>query len=361
MKNAGLILLCLAVLVVVGCGGTGAGTQSSVKLNMTILNAENAFLIEGVVYNDLDSSGSMETGEPGIPGVAVTLVGLEDTTTDSRGYYAFFVSAGGSYTVEETDPAGYTSTTANSFDIEMTDQVAQLNFGDASDVPTYAIYGTVFDDLDLDGKLDVGEPGIPGVVVTLDGVNELNTAADGTYAFGVTIAGIYTVRETDPEGYVSITANEEVIEIVADHVVVDFGDRAVSDIPVDVKPGSGVNPVNLRSKGVLPVAVMGSADLDVSQIDPASLLLNGVAPLRWNFGDVCGSQDRDAEPQGAGEEVPVPDGHIDLTLKFSTQEIAGTLGAVKRGDVETLTMTGYLLDGTPASGEQQVWIVQAQK
>lgn len=359
MKKTGLTLLSLAVLAVLGCGGPGASQESSVNLDLTVLNAESGYLIEGIVYNDLDGNGAMDIGEPGVSGVVVTLAGLDDTTTDSRGYYAFFVSAGGSYTVEETDPPGYTSTTANSFDIVLTDQGVQVDFGDASDVPTYSIYGTVFDDLDLDGVMEAGEPGIPDVVVSLSGVGEVPTAADGTFAFGVTVARFYTVTEYDPEGYVSITPNQMEVEIVADNIKVDFGDRAVADIPVDVKPGSDINPINLRSKGVLPVAILGSADLDVSLIDPASLLLNGVAPLRWNTGDVCGSQDPD--PLSVDDQTPVPDGYADMTLKFSTQEIAATLGEVKRGDIEILTMTGNLLDGTPAAGEQLVWIVQAQK
>ncbi len=35
--------------------------------------------------------------------------------------------------------------------------------------------------------------------------------------------------------------------------------------------------------GVLPVAILGSADFDVSEIDISSLLLEGVAPLRGNY------------------------------------------------------------------------------
>jgi len=361
MKNIGVIIFCLAVLSAVGCGGPGASQQSSVNLEMVILNVEGEFFIQGIVYNDLDGDGEMDLGEPGIPGVVVTLVTLDATVTDTQGHYAFSVTTSGTYTVEETDPSGYLSTTPNSIVVQITDQAARVDFGDSSEITTYSIYGTVFDDLDLDGIMGTGEPGIPDVVVTVDGVGEMVTSADGTYAFGLTITGYYTVTETDPEGYISTTPNEEIVEIVADSVMVNFGDRAVADMPVDVKPGSDINPVNLRSKGVLPVAVLGSADLDVSQIDPGSLLLNGVVPLRWNFDDICSSDGGDVDLQSEGDEVNTPDGYTDLTLKFSTQEIAAALGDVKRGDFEKLTMTGYLLDGTPASGEQMVWIVQVQK
>lgn len=57
----------------------------------------------------------------------------------------------------------------------------------------------------------------------------------------------------------------------------------------------------------------------------------------------------------------MPDGHLDINVKFSTQEIAATLGDVTRGDVVTLTMDGFLSDGSPISGEETVWIVQVPK
>jgi hypothetical protein len=44
-----------------------------------------------------------------------------------------------------------------------------------------------------------------------------------------------------------------------------------SEIVIDIHPGSTVNPVNPNLKGVLPVAILGSALLDVTQIDARSL------------------------------------------------------------------------------------------
>ncbi len=59
-----------------------------------------------------------------------------------------------------------------------------------------------------------------------------------------------------------------------------------ADVAVDVKLGGCPNPINLKAKGVLPVAVLGSADFDVRPIDVATIRLNGVAPLRSSYGDV---------------------------------------------------------------------------
>ena len=44
---------------------------------------------------------------------------------------------------------------------------------------------------------------------------------------------------------------------------------------IDVKPGSFPNPVNLRAPGVLPVAILGSATFDATQVNPATVVLSG--------------------------------------------------------------------------------------
>jgi hypothetical protein len=58
-------------------------------------------------------------------------------------------------------------------------------------------------------------------------------------------------------------------------------------VDIDIKPGSCPNPLNLKSKGVLPVAILGSEDLDVSTIDVDTIRLEGVAPLRSRLEDVA--------------------------------------------------------------------------
>jgi len=229
----------------------------------------------------------------------------------------------------------------------------------------YLIYGFVFNDLDQDEVMDEGEPGISNVTVTLLSMDKViavvKTIGDGTYFFDVIASGIYTVVETDLVGYVSTTENEVSAEIVDADVQVDFGDYIDPGLPVDVKPGSDVNPLNLKSNGVLPVAICGSETFDVAQIDPDSLRLNGVAPLRWGYEDVCGQDDTSTDPGMNGDDEEMPDGYEDMTLKFNTQDIAGTLGEVWRGKIETLTMVGFFLDGSSILGEETVRIVQIPK
>lgn len=58
------------------------------------------------------------------------------------------------------------------------------------------------------------------------------------------------------------------------------------DVDVDVKPGSNPNCTNPNSGGRLPVAVLGSAELDVETIDVSTLNIGGVSPVRCRIEDV---------------------------------------------------------------------------
>jgi hypothetical protein len=134
-------------------------------------------------------------------------------------------------------------------------------------------------------------------------------------------------------------------------------------VQVDVKPGSCPNPLNIKSKGVLPAAILGASGFDVSQIDPASVSLEGVSPLRWSYEDVA----TPVEPFSGKEdcledcEEVYPDGYTDLTLKFDTQEVVAALGEVSDGDCLVLALTGELKEefgGTPIFGEDVILILK---
>ena len=138
--------------------------------------------------------------------------------------------------------------------------------------------------------------------------------------------------------------------------ITEFGGGALQqalkiEVYVDIKPMSWPNPLNVKSKGVLPVAILGTEDFDVSQIDPATVRLEGVAPLRWALEDVG----------TASDPLAGPDGIMDLSLKFDRQEIVSELGAVNDGDNVALNLTGNLkveFGGTPISGQDVVLIIK---
>ena len=77
-----------------------------------------------------------------------------------------------------------------------------------------SLSGTVYNDTNLDGDMDLGESGISGVTVTLyelqngvyKSVATTSTADDGSYSFTVDEEGTYKVVETQPSGYYSTGA-----------------------------------------------------------------------------------------------------------------------------------------------------------
>jgi hypothetical protein len=126
------------------------------------------------------------------------------------------------------------------------------------------------------------------------------------------------------------------------------------EVYMDIKPGSCPNPINPMSKGNLPVAILGTADFDVLDIDVSSLLLEGVAAIRSYIEDevapLIDGNECDCTAEGA-------DGFDDLTLKFKTQDIIAALGPIHSRDVRLLAITGNLLDGTPLEASDCIVIV----
>jgi hypothetical protein len=125
-------------------------------------------------------------------------------------------------------------------------------------------------------------------------------------------------------------------------------------IPLDIKPGSCPNPVNVKSKGVLPVAILGTEEFDASTIDPASVRLNDIEPIRSSLEDVGAPL---TDPNECECTTDGPDGFIDLSLKFKTQDIVESLGEVNTDDILMLPLTGVLNDGTSIEGEDCILIV----
>ncbi len=109
---------------------------------------------------------------------------------------------------------------------------------------------------------------------------------------------------------------------------------------IDIKPKSCPNPLNIRSRGKLPVAIVGTGTFDVTLINLDTIRLNGVEPIKISFENVTAPSE--LEPCDCEEFGP--DSYEDLVLKFDTQEIVATLGEVTDGEEIRLTLTGNLLD-----------------
>ena len=357
------------------------------------------------VWNDLNADGLQDAGEPGIPGVTLTLTGpdgqsvkdvlgnpVEPVTTGADGSYSFTnlppLADGESYTVTVTPPAGYVATLPGVGD----DRGADSSTGDAASQlpltvdgandptldfgfvkPIVSVGDFVWEDTNKDGVQDAGEPGIPGVTLTLTGpdgqpvtdvdgnpVAPVVTGANGEYLFEnlpILEAGqSYTVTVTEPAGYfptvesatddpaldsdaaTGLAASGDLSADGAKDLTLDFG--YIKAVPsVDVQKYSGATAPTYDAAGNVVADAPGDFDAASETVDPLApttisftVINNGNEPL-------TGISLADATTAGTGTLT-------DLVCTFPD----GTTGLSWNGTLavgESFTCTGTL----PALGE----------
>jgi len=121
-----------------------------------------------------------------------------------------------------------------------------------------------------------------------------------------------------------ITARVTNFSMVADEI-----NCPVTEVLIDIKPDSAENPVNVRSKGVIPVAVLSTDDFDATSIANETVAFGpgGAAPVHGgHIEDIDG------------------DGYPDMLLHFSMQESDITCSD------EDAMLTGETLDGMAIEG-----------
>jgi len=125
-------------------------------------------------------------------------------------------------------------------------------------------------------------------------------------------------------------------------VIDDFSFGYPGAFALDIEPNAGPNTLNLASKGVLKVALLGSADADVSRITLSTLRLENAAPFRYKLSDL-GSKSEITDSSGGSRER---DGYQDVLLYFRTQDVLSVLRDREFNTVQRLTLRGKLLGGT---------------
>ena len=109
------------------------------------------------------------------------------------------------------------------------------------------------------------------------------------------------------------------------------------EVMIDIKPGGNPNNINLKSKGVVPVALLTAGDFEAGDIDPGSVEFAGASPVRSKLCDVD------------------EDGDMDMLFHFKTKDLV----ELNEDSTEaTLTAT---IDGVQIEATDQVRIVPCKK
>ena len=110
------------------------------------------------------------------------------------------------------------------------------------------------------------------------------------------------------------------------------------DAGIDVKPGSEENPINLKSKGVIPVAIYTTESFDATTVDIETVRFgpNEAPPVHFAYEDID------------------DDGDIDLILHFRTQATG-----IAEDDTE-VTLTGETDSGMAFTGTDVIKIVPSK-
>jgi hypothetical protein len=115
-------------------------------------------------------------------------------------------------------------------------------------------------------------------------------------------------------------------------------------VAIDIKPGSGPNSINPKSKGKIPVAILSTTDFNAPKmVDRDSL----------TFGST-GDEPSLAFCNPKGEDIN-GDGLKDLVCHFYTEDTAFECGNTEG------VLNGMTMDGTPIGGRDSVRIVPCKK
>jgi hypothetical protein len=180
---------------------------------------------------------------------------------------------------------------------------------------------------------------------------EYSLVGDATYSLTAGQSKTFTVRFAPTSAGVKNCTVETGNGACVDVSCTGTGEEGPEYILVefDIKPQTCPNSFSTKAKGRLPVAILGTDQFDVSDIDPSTVMLEGVSPLRWDWQDV--SRPVDPRYDVCDCTPDTGDGFMDLTLKFNRRETLAALEPVFDEEIRVLTLTGMTYAGTPIQGQ----------
>ncbi len=176
--------------------------------------------VSGTVFNDTNGNGAATPGESGLPGVTVYAdlnnngkldPGEPETSTGANGQYTLSGLPTGPVIVRQLIPTGNRQTSPSSnLGQHVTAGSVPITEANFQDTTKIFVSGTVFDDVNGNGKQDAGEPGISGWTVYADlnndGKFESNepsklVGTGGSFSFLALSADTYIFRVIPPAGW----------------------------------------------------------------------------------------------------------------------------------------------------------------
>jgi subtilisin-like proprotein convertase family protein len=137
---------------------------------------------------------------------------------------------------------------------------------------------------------------------------------------------------------------------------------------MDIKPGSCPNSFNRNSNGVLPIALVGTADIPAIDVEIVSLSLSRADGIGGSVSAIAGPPG----PNPVLDDVATPfdgelcdchemggDGIMDVMMHFDSNEVVDALelGDLPAGALVELSLTGNLVDGTTFQANDCVRLV----
>jgi hypothetical protein len=185
------------------------------------------------------------------------------------------------------------------------------------------------------GLVDTSITRTPGQHTVRLGMQE-----NGTVDYWIDDRRVWSNNNINPESFENIflAAQASTATFIDYQVGTDYSaPQSVVYINIDIKPGGNPNSINLRSKGVVPVAIMTTDEFDADTINPETVRFATATGVRWT------AQDVDF------------DGDMDLLFHFKTQELDLT------EDSTEATLRGETIEGKPIVGTDTVNIVPQNK
>lgn len=228
----------------------GDDSNGNLTLDFGLCPIPNKLTLGNLIWSDLNANNIKDATEPGIPNATVNLyldanndniadgAAIATTTTNASGAYSFPNLADGNYIVGVIFPSGYSNGGASSTDPDndvdndnngvnvIGNEVRSLSItlsgftepttdGDDSngnqtlDIALYPnilnVGNQIWNDLDLDGRRDSNEPGIPNVPVSIYFDANGDNIPDSNIPFATTntnIQGIYSFTNLAPGRYI---------------------------------------------------------------------------------------------------------------------------------------------------------------